>query len=134
MPKREQFDVVVVGGGIAAASLAYFLSRAGIGKVLILEREKQLAVHATGRSAASISEYDENEVVLDLKILGSRFWRSPPDGFAEHPPLTSVGVLSLFDRDGFSALGSRADELRARGLEFELITPAQVRAMVPAVT
>jgi D-arginine dehydrogenase len=134
MPKREQFDVVVVGGGIAAASLAYFLSRAGIGKVLILEREKQLAVHATGRSAASISEYDENEVVLDLKILGSRFWRSPPEGFAEHPPLNSVGVLSLFDRDGFSSLGSRADELRARGLEFELITPPQVRSMVPAVT
>ena len=134
MPKREQFDVVIVGGGIAAASLAYFLSRAGVGKVLILEREAQLAVHSTGRSAASISEYDENEVVLDLKILGSRFWRSVPEGFAEHPPLNPVGVLSLFDPAGFKALGARADELRARGLEFDLLEPDAVRSILPVLT
>ena len=134
MPNREHFDVVIVGGGIAGASLAYFLGRAGVGKVLILERETQLAAHATGRSAASISEYDENDVVLDLKILGSQFWRRPPADFADHPPLTSVGVLSLFDRDGFEKLDARAAELRERGLEFELLKPDAVREHVPALT
>jgi D-arginine dehydrogenase len=134
MPKREQFDVVIVGGGIAGASLAYFLGQAGIGKVLILEREGQLAAHSTGRSAASISEYDENEVVLDLKILGSQFWRRPPEDFAEHPPLTSVGVLTLFDSLGLESLEARASELRSRGLEFELLTPGAVRTKVPALT
>ena len=134
MAKRQQFDVIIVGGGIAGASLAYFLGQAGIGKVLILERENQLAAHSTGRSAASISEYDENDVVLDLKILGSRFWRRPPEDFADHSPLTSVGVLSLFDVAGFEKLEGREGELRARGLEFELMRPDAVRAKVPALT
>ena len=46
------FEVVVIGGGIAGASLAYFLAERGVTDVLLLERESQPGSHATGRSAA----------------------------------------------------------------------------------
>ena len=46
----EQFDIVIVGGGIAGASLAARL--AGRMRVLVLESEDMCGVHATGRSAA----------------------------------------------------------------------------------
>lgn len=131
---RGAYEVVIVGGGIAGAATAWFLTRAGIRDILILERESQLAVHSTGRSAASISAYDENETVLDLKIAGSRFWRDPPAGFSEEPPLLPVGVLSLFEAADFERNQRRAPELRARGLEFEFLTPEQCRATVPALT
>ena len=49
--ERRRFDVVIVGGGIAGASLAYFLTERGVTDVLLLEREEQPGYHATGRSA-----------------------------------------------------------------------------------
>ena len=54
----QKTGIVVVGGGIAGASLAWFLARAGRGDVIVLERETDLAVHSTGRSAATLSELD----------------------------------------------------------------------------
>lgn len=46
----ERFDVAVVGGGIAGASIAYEL--AADRQVVLLEAEDRLAAHTTGRSAA----------------------------------------------------------------------------------
>jgi len=44
-------DVIVIGGGIAGASVAYEL--AADRRVLLLEAEPSLALHSTGRSAAT---------------------------------------------------------------------------------
>lgn len=46
----SQFDVVIVGGGIAGASLGARI--AGRARVAIIEAEDHCAMHATGRSAA----------------------------------------------------------------------------------
>ncbi|OSQ50864.1 NAD(P)/FAD-dependent oxidoreductase [Marivita geojedonensis] len=47
---RETRDIVVIGGGIAGLSAAAALSDQA--SVTVLEQEKQLAYHSTGRSAA----------------------------------------------------------------------------------
>lgn len=49
-PADSRFDVVIVGGGIAGASLGARL--AGTRRVLLIEAEEQCGRHATGRSAA----------------------------------------------------------------------------------
>jgi len=46
----DRADVVVIGGGVIGASAAYHLTKAGIGDVLVLERN-ELASGATARSA-----------------------------------------------------------------------------------
>jgi D-arginine dehydrogenase len=46
----SEFDIVIVGGGIAGASLGAEI--AGRRRTLILEAEEHCAMHATGRSAA----------------------------------------------------------------------------------
>lgn len=130
---RGSYEVIIVGGGIAGAAAAYFLSEAGIRDILVLERENHLAVHSTGRSAASISAYDENETVLDLKIAGSRFWQDPPTGFTEEAPLQQVGVVSLFEAADYQRNREREADLRARGLEFEFLSPADCRSLVPVL-
>ncbi len=48
------FDVVILGAGIAGASLAWRL--APYRRVLLVERETQAGVHSTGRSAAMFME------------------------------------------------------------------------------
>ncbi|MHB8879691.1 MAG: FAD-dependent oxidoreductase, partial [Myxococcaceae bacterium] len=48
----EVADVVIVGGGIAGLSAAHGLARAGVARVRLLEREKVLCSHSSGRNAA----------------------------------------------------------------------------------
>src|SRR5438477_9385771 len=86
------FEVIIVGGGIAGASLAYFLSQRGVTDVLLLEREPQHGYHATGRSAATLVESDPHPTVRALKILGGAFLRNPPADFSENPLLQISGV------------------------------------------
>ena len=90
------FDVVVVGGGIAGASLAYFLAERGVTDVLLLEREPEPGYHATGRSAAALSELDPIPTLQALKVASAGFLRHPPEGFSETPLLAPTGIMLLF--------------------------------------
>lgn len=84
-------DFLILGGGMAGAAAGYFLAERG--RVLILEREDQLAYHSTGRSAALYTETYGNEAIRALTVASGRFYRAPPPGFAEVPLLTPRGLL-----------------------------------------
>lgn len=134
MGNRSRFEVVIIGAGIAGASLAYFLSECGLSDILLLEREEQLARHSTGRSAASLVELDEKQTVQDLKLLGGRFLRNPPQGLCENPPLQRSGVLALLREP--SAPGSRRaiSTLERAGVRFELLSPQAAVGRVPELS
>jgi D-arginine dehydrogenase len=57
-------DILIVGAGIAGASLAYEL--APFARVTLLERESHPGYHTTGRSAAMFSPTDGNRVIQAL--------------------------------------------------------------------
>ena len=89
----KDYDVAVIGGGVAGLSAAYFLSEHC--DVLVLEREDQLAYHSSGRSAAMYIEGYENEVVQELTLAGREFFFHPPEGFSEYPLLGPCGGLTV---------------------------------------
>lgn len=61
MTHSNQFDVIVIGGGIAGIGAAAMIS--GYASVVVLEAEPQCGYHATGRSAAIfIPSYGGHEV------------------------------------------------------------------------
>ena len=55
----EEWDAIIIGGGIAGASAAFELAEAR--RVVVLEQEVQAGAHATGRSAAVFIEPYGNE-------------------------------------------------------------------------
>ena len=49
--KEKNYDVVIVGGGVVGCSTAYQLTELNSElKILILEREKEIASHASGKA------------------------------------------------------------------------------------
>lgn len=125
--------MVIVGAGIAGASLAYFLGEAGVHDVVVLEREDRLAVHATGRSAATLSRLDANPTLMRLKILGEPFLANPPPGFADHPLLDPIGVLAVFGEATWPTVREALPALGAIGLEVRALTADEAVARVPVL-
>jgi D-arginine dehydrogenase len=66
----SDFDIVIVGGGIAGASLGAEI--AGKRKVLILEAEEHCAMHSTGRSAAFWLAHYGGQWIIPLSMASRR--------------------------------------------------------------
>src|ERR1700759_383377 len=93
----EAFDVVVIGAGMAGASVAARL--AADRRVLVIERESHPGYHATGRSAALFSETYGNAPVRALSRASRAFFFAPPRGFTEYPLAHMRGSLHIARAD-----------------------------------
>ena len=94
---NETYDTVIIGGGIAGASLAYFLSPHQ--SVLVLEMETQFGYHSTGRSAAEYTERFHSPTTGILTKASYDFFTRPPEGFSEVDLLIRRGNLIIADEE-----------------------------------
>src|SRR5436305_15291636 len=91
----HKVDFVVVGAGIAGASVAAALAERG--SVAVLEMEEHPGYHSTGRSAALYSAIYGNSVIRALSRASRQFLFEPPSGFTPHP-LVKIGRASCRER------------------------------------
>jgi D-arginine dehydrogenase len=85
------FDVIVLGAGMAGASVAAELAPQR--RVLLLELEDQPGRHTTGRSAAMFFESYGNATVRGLTRASRTFLEQPPEGFADVPLMSPRAAL-----------------------------------------
>lgn len=124
---QQIFDVVVIGAGMAGASIAAFLSEQC--RVALLEAETAAGYHTTGRSAALwTANYGPPDVRL-LTQLSRPFFETPPEGFASVPLLRRRPVLFLAEPHQMADL----DQAIAEGSGLRRITVAEAKAMLPAL-
>ena len=107
---NQSTEFLIIGGGIAAASTAYWLSR--YGQVLLLEQESQPGYHSTGRSAALFMESYGTPQVRALTMASRVFLQAPPDGFSEYPLLTPRGAMMVAEHGQDDMLRSHWDVMR----------------------
>ena len=89
----EIFDFIIIGAGIAGASVAAFL--APDAKICVLEAESQAGYHSTGRSAAMYVPAYGPPIIRMLTRASGRFFNAPPDGFTETPLLSPRDILLI---------------------------------------
>jgi len=134
MDAKSNFELIIIGCGIAGASLAYFLTARGMTDILILEREDQPGYHATGRSAAALVELDLVPSILQLKLLGGRFLRNPPPGFSENPLLEESGILITFQGPLWEQVSEMVPDLRQSGVVVDLLSQEETVSMIPVLS
>lgn len=125
----QEADVIVIGGGIAGASVAGELSRDV--KVVLLEREDQPGYHSTGRSAALFSEAYGPEIIRRLSCATRSWLENPPEGTTQSPLLSELGVLWLARTGEERLLEEFISETRRTGASVKALQEASILKLLP---
>lgn len=123
------FDALVIGGGMAGASLAYFL--APHARVGIVEAEDFAGRHSTGRSAAFYDETYGGRGVQPLTTASKSFLFTPPGGFADAALVSPRGAMHVAGPDGARTLDALAAEFAGTGVAIEVLDAAAAEAAAP---
>jgi len=124
-------DFIVIGAGIAGASIAHGL--ASRGRVVLLERESQPGYHSTGRSAALFLESYGPPQVRALTMASRALLEHPHEGFTDVPILGARGAMTLATADLLPQLEGLWDVLRAISPRARRLDGAESRELVPVL-
>ncbi len=121
-------DVIVIGGGIGGVSLGYEL--ASDRRVTLLEREKTLAFHTTGRSAALFLETYGNSTIRALTTASREFLMNPPEHFRSEllAPRPLLQIAAVGRGDALEAMYADVSRLTP---DAQLVSPTDARAFFP---
>jgi D-arginine dehydrogenase len=116
----SEFDIIIVGGGIAGASLGAEV--AGRRRTLIIEAEDQCGYHSTGRSAAFYLESYGGPEVAKLTLASRDFLSRPPEDFSAQGFLRVRGDLHI-TRDELPQLPETVETRIVERTELERMVP-----------
>ena len=131
MPVENSSDFLIIGAGIAGASIGYFL--APHGRVVLLERESQPGYHTTGRSAALFIESYGTPQVRALTCASRAFFEHPPEGFSEHPLLAPRAAMFVGFGDQSAALDAAFETARSVSKHVRRLDAAAAHSLVPVL-
>jgi len=126
-------SVVIVGGGVVGCSIAYHLAKRGRKDVVVLERET-VGSGTTSKAAGGIrSQFPtETEIRFSLEAIGvfERF----EEEFGVDIGYRKIGYLFLIsDQEDLRGFRERMALQRRLGVDVREITPAEAKAIVPAL-
>ena len=124
-------DVLIVGAGIAGASLAAALAPSR--RVMLVEAEDVPGYHATGRSAAFWHESYGGAGVQPLTRASLDMLDSPPPEFSDRGFLSPRGALTLGQMSEAAAVDAFATEFAARGVDVVRMSGAAVAERIPGL-
>ncbi|NTZ18504.1 FAD-binding oxidoreductase [Paenibacillus sp. JMULE4] len=114
-------DVVIIGGGIVGASIAFHLVLEGFRRIVIVERT-HLGAGSTGRSSGVLRQFYTNKVLVDMARIGL-------DYYSRFEEIT--GSPSDYTKTGFLLAGNEANA-ETLGLGFQLQQELGIRSRMLA--
>lgn len=95
----ETADVVVIGGGVMGASVAYHLAARGCRNVVLLEKHEFLGAEATGKCAGGIRYQFSTEINVRLSLLSLPMLGRFEEEIGQAIDLRWPGYLFLLDNE-----------------------------------
>ena len=134
---HETADVVIIGGGIIGASIAYHLRQDGLsGRLLVIERDTTYSRATTPMSMGGVRQQYGVPCNIALARYSLQFyeqfdelmvgaWGRPQAHFHQ------CGYLFLFNETQRPAIMQKYEIQRQMGVEVELLSPQQVLEIFP---
>jgi sarcosine oxidase subunit beta len=125
-------DVIVVGGGINGASIAFNLAKEGL-KVALIEKDF-IAAGPTGRSSAIIRQHYSNEVTARMALRSLRIFRHFDDAVGGDPDYHQAGFLLAARPEDVEQLKANVALQQAVGINTCVVSPQEVKELEPHVS
>lgn len=129
----QDFDVVIIGGGLHGCSAAYHLARAKL-KPVVLEKHV-VARHASSASAGGVRRLGRDPAEIPLAMASIELWHSMRDMLGDDGEFRATGQVRVAENEAELKLcEARAAKTRALGYDHEVVIDrAELRRLVPAV-
>jgi sarcosine oxidase subunit beta len=131
LPRRA--GVVVVGGGVMGASIAFHLAEAGVAEVVLIERD-ELASGSTSKAAGGVRAQFSDPLNIQLGARSLEAFAAFGTRPGHEIDFRRVGYLFLLSRPEEVTTFERSIELQNRlGVPSRLLDPAEARRLSPPV-
>jgi sarcosine oxidase subunit beta len=123
-------DIVIIGGGVHGASLAYNLARKKAGKIVLLEK-KHMASGPTAKSSAMIRPLFNELVYVQLVSAATKMFEQWGDSVGGSAGFVQNGFLRITDSLDNAALGGDLELAKSQGVNFQVIPNDELKNYAP---
>ncbi len=135
-----RWDIAVIGGGVLGAAVAYWLGARYEGNIVLLEKEAQVAAHASGRNTGVIHRpfyLDPRQRKFFAKTANLSFPMWKRYASSRGLPWNEISTLKVaMKEEEIKSLEKNMDYAKANGMadsELELLDPSAVMKIEPEV-
>lgn len=124
-------DVVIIGGGFAGISAAFFLSKHV--SVILLERESSIGTQSSARSAEQFTVGISANTMRPLGQASRVFLENPPPGFTDRGLLSPRGCLTVGRAEQIDRLQTLHDRIAGVGAGVRMVARDEALGLFPAL-
>ncbi|HEU5377015.1 MAG TPA: FAD-dependent oxidoreductase [Ktedonobacteraceae bacterium] len=123
-------DIIIVGGGIMGASIAYYLAKEAAGRIILLER-KGLCTGTTSRSGAIVRQHYSNDFTARMAKESLQIFSHFDEIIGGDCNFVTTGMLVVSDKTGASALQANVILQQEQGINTRLIKSDEINELAP---
>lgn len=123
-------DVVVVGGGVVGAAIAFQLARLGVTDVVLLDKG-EIGGRASGRSGALVRTHYPNLDEARVALAALPWFEEWPDRVGGDCGFTATGFLQMVAEPDRPTLRSNVALLQEIGVDTRLVGADQINELQP---
>lgn len=126
----ETADMIIIGGGVMGASIAYHLGKQGGGRVVLLERQA-LCNGTTGRSGAIVRQHYSNDFTVRMAKDSLAVFQHFDDFIGGDCGFLTTGMIVMVDKQGVEALQANVAMQQEQGVDTRLVKAEEVSTVAP---
>ena len=124
---KDQAQVVIVGGGIVGANIAYHLAKLGWTDVILFEKG-EIASGESSHAAGLVTQFATSQTLMQFRKYSIELYSEL--GLFDH--VGSLRVASTPDQ--FKELQRSVSRAKAIGMDVEVISPAEALRIMPQLS
>lgn len=123
-------EVVIIGGGVNGTSIAYYLAKAGVQDVVLVERS-HLGAGATGKSGALVRMHYTNPYESKLAHESLKVFSNWEDAVGYESGFQKTGFFQVVSPEYESYLRKNIEAQQRIGINTQIITAAELKELEP---
>ncbi|QDQ92883.1 FAD-binding oxidoreductase [Rhodococcus sp. WB9] len=130
----EQASVVVIGGGVIGASIAFHLAESGVSDVVLLEKD-ELASGSTCKAAGGVRASFSNEANIAIGLRGLDVYSRFAQEYHQEIDFSRDGYLYLLSDQANVDIFTESVALQNRhGVASRMVTPEEAQKISPLIS